>query len=266
MVDILSVAKEHQEAFKICSEAASKYLSNNKKICNKSFENFKLAIEQPLLQLAADKLSDLFGYTFTNALGIEFEFFIYAPTGNSGGTDFMFDDNPEICFLINLNKNLRAMYKKDIREFCLTLADIYTHELIHGIQYIKQYQSVGTDEDSLKESIFKNREYLFELDIRYNTMKQYTEDLPYFSKHEELVCYSKDAARQLLTVYRDKKIILSKLSNADALSELSKASDCFYYYHDCFYIKVPGLAKQYEFLWKKFIKYLCRNLDENFAI
>lgn len=266
MVDKLSVAYEHREAFKICYDAASKHIPKNDKIYSSSFKVFKSKIEQPLLQLAADKLSNLFGYEFTNLLGIEFEFFIFAPLGNSGGTDFVFDDNPEISFLINFNKNLRAIYKKSIREFCLTLADIYTHELIHGIQYIKQYQSVGTKEELLKESLFKNKEHLFKQDMRYNTTKQYAEDLPYFSKHEELVCYSKDAARQLLTKYKHKKVILSKLSNADALAELSKVSDCFYYYYDCFYTEVPGLNQQYDFLWKKFIKHLCRNLNEDFAI
>lgn len=266
MIDTLSVAYEHREAFRICYAAASKYISNNVKIYNTNFKKFKNKIEQPLLQLAADKLSAVFGYELINTVGIEFEFFIYAQTGNSGGTDFIFDDNPEISFLINFNRNLRALYKKDIRNFCLALADIYTHELIHCVQYIKQYKSVGIKEDQLKESLFKNKEHLFKHDIRYNTIKQYMEDLPYFSKHEELVCYSKDAARQLLTYYKDKKIILSKLSNVDTLTDLSKASDCFYYYYDCFYIKVPGLTQQYDFLWKKFIKHLCRNLNEEFAI
>lgn len=266
MTDTLSVAYEHRESFRLCYEAASKYLLKNDKIYTMAFKKFKNKIEQPLLQLAADKLSSLFGYEFTNELGIEFEFFMHARTGNSGGTDFVFDDNPEVSILINLNNNLRTLYKKDVRSFCLILADIYTHELMHCVQYIKQYQSVGIDEGLLKESLFKSQEELFKQDLRYATIKQYTEDLPYFSKNDELVCYAKDAARQLLSIYLDKKIILSKLSNTDTLVELSKASDCFYYYYDCFYIKIPGLTQQYDFLWKKFIKHLCRNLNEDFAI
>ena len=157
------------------------------------------------------------------------------------------------------------MYKKDLRSFCLTLADVYTHELIHCIQYIKQCQSVGTQEALLKETIFKGKEHLFSLDTRYHKQSSYYEDLPYFSKHEELVCYSKDAARQLLTAYRDKKIVLDKLSNTRTLEDLVKESDCFYYYYDCFYNKIPGL-EQYEILWRHFIKHLCHNLYEDFEI
>jgi len=261
----LSVAYEHRESFRIFYSAANSYLLNNKKIYSNNFKKFKKEVEQVLLQLAADKLSSIFGYELINKVSIDFEFFTFAPNGNSGGTDFLFDDEPELNFLINFNKNLRAIYKKDIRLFCLMLSDIYTHELLHCIQYIKQYKSVHLEEDLLRESIFKNKEHLFKLDSRYNTLNQYYEDLPYFSKFEEISCYAKDSARQLLTIYKDKKIVFIKLSNTGTLKELSEVSDCFYYYYDCFYIKIPGL-KQYELLWKRFIKQLCKNLNEDFVI
>ena len=261
----LSVAYEQRESFNIFYLAANKHLLNNKKIYSNNFKKFKKEIEQVLLQLAADKLSSIFGYELMNKVAMDFEFFTFAPNGNSGGTDFLFDDEPELNILINFNKNLRAVYKKDIRLFCLLLSDVYTHELLHGIQYIKQYKSVHLKEDLLRESLFKNKEHLFKFDHRYNTLNQYYEDLPYFSKFEELSCYAKDSARQLLTAYRDKKVVFSKLSNTGMLKELSEASDCFYYYYDCFYIKIPKLP-QYDFLWKKFIKQLCKNLNEDFVI
>ena len=263
-MDKLSVAFEHRAAFEIFYSAANKHLVENTRALGIKMRRFKIAIEQPLLQLAADKLTSLFGDAYMNEIPIEFEFFTTSPNGNSGGTDFVFDDNPEIGFQINFNKNLKAIYHKDIRLFCLTLADVFTHELIHGIQYIKQYQSVGIHESLLKESLFKNKEHHFLLDSRYK-IPQYTEDLPYFSKHEELACYAKDTARQLLTIYKDKKIIFDKLSNTDSLEELSKVSDCFYYYYDCFYVKIPGL-EQYQILWHRFIKHLCHNINEDFAI
>jgi hypothetical protein len=265
MADSLSVAYEHRESFRVFYSAATKHLEKNDKIYSAKFKRFKHAIEQTLLQLAADKLNSLFGDAYMNNICIDFEFFTYAPNGNSGGTDFMFDDDPEISFQINFNNNLRELYKKDLRLFCLTLSDIYTHELIHCVQYIKQYQSVGTHEEKLKESLFKHKEYLFKADPRFHSKSEYYEDLPYFSKHEELVCYSKDTARQLLTAYKDKKIVFDKLSNTRTLEELAKESDCFYYYYDCFYKKIPGLD-QYEILWRSFIKHLCRNLHEDFAI
>ena len=265
MADSLSVAYEHRESFRIFYSAAKRYLKKNDRIYSAKFKRFRILIEQPLLQLAADKLMDLFGDEYINGVGIEFEFCPYAAGGNSGGTDVVFDDNLEISFQINFNNNLRALYKKDLYTFCLTLADVYTHELIHCIQYIKQYQSVGTQEEKLKESLFKGKEHLFKLDHRFHKQSPYYEDLPYFSKHEELVCYSKDTARQLLTVYKDKKIIFDKLSSTRELEELSKESDCFYYYYDCFYKRIPGL-EQYEILWRSFIKHLCRNLNEDFAI
>ena len=261
----LSVAKEHKESFNIFYAAAVKHVSNNNKIVSRNFVLFKKEVEQDLLQLAADKLTSIFSDEFMNPILIDFEFFTFASVGNSGGTEFMFDDDPQLNFFINFNKNLRQMYKKDLKTFCLTLADIYTHELIHCIQYIKQYKSVGSKEEMLRESLFKNKEHLFKHDMRYNTIKQYEEDLPYFSNNEELVCYAKDTARQLLTFYKDKKIVFSKLSNVSELEELSKASDCFYYYYDCFYVKIPGLP-QYQTLWKKFIKHTCKNLNEDFAI
>lgn len=264
-MDTLSVAAEHRECFRIVYAAADKYVKKNDKIYRANFIKFKRAIEQELLQLSADKMTALFGDAYMNEILIDFEFFTYSINGNSGGTDFMFDDNPEIAFLINFNKNLRAIYKRDIREFCLTISDIFTHELIHGIQYIKQYKSVGVKEELLRESIFQNKEHLFKKDIRFRTSRQYREDLPYFSKHEELVCYAKDSARQLLTAYKTKENVFNKLSDARGLEELSKASDCFYYYYDCFYNKMPEL-QQYKFLWKKFIKYLYRNLHEDFEI
>jgi hypothetical protein len=265
MTHTLSVAEQHRESFKIFYAAANKHLLNNQKIVSNSFRKFKTAIEQQLLQLAADKLTELFGDEYMNQVMIDFEFFPYSTNGNSGGTDFIFDDNPEISVTINFNKNLREIYKKDIRLFCLTLADIFTHELIHCIQYIKQYKSVGMREDLLKETLFKNKEHLFKLDPRYKKRSPYYEDLPYFSKYEELTCYAKDSARQLLTVYKDKNIVFSKLSNGDQLKELSEASDCFYYYYDCFYGKVPKLI-QYQTLWRKFVKQLCHNLHEPFEI
>ncbi len=262
----LSVAEEHKKSFDIFYGATIKYISKNDKVYSKNFKAFKKETEQVLLQLAADKLTSLFGDEFMNPILIDFEFFTYVPDGNSGGTEFMFEEEDlELNFFINFNKNLRAVYKRDLRLFCLILSDIYTHELIHGIQYIKQYQSVGVNEGLLKESTFKNREHLFTNDIRYNTIKQYRDDLPYFSNHEELVCYAKDSARQLLTAYKDKKVVFSKLSNASELKELSEASDCFYYYYDCFYINIPGLP-QYQTLWKTFIKHVCKNLNEDFAI
>ena len=265
MTNTLSVAHEHRESFKVCYAAATLHISNNKKIVSNNFRKFKKAIEQDLLQMAADKLNTIFGDEFMNQVLIDFEFFPYSCIANSGGTDFGFDDDPELSITINFNKNLRALYKKDIRLFCLTMADIFTHELIHCIQYIKQFQSIGVKEELLRDSIFKNREHLFKLDHRYNTMGQYYEDLPYFSKHEELVCYAKDAARQLLTVYRDKSIVISKLSNVSELKDLSEASDCFYYYYDCFYTRIPEL-KQYQLLWKSFTKHLYHNLYEEFEI
>lgn len=264
-MDTLSVAEEHKKAFSIFYAASLKHIPNNKKIYSKNFKKFKDDVEQILLQIAADKLSSIFGYEFMNKIPMDFEFFTFAPNGNSGGTEFIFDNEPELNFLINFNKNLRQLYKKDLREFCLALADVYTHELIHCIQYIKQYKSINTNEDLLRDNVFKNKEHLFKHDIRYNTLNKYYEDLPYFSNHEEIVCYSKDAARQLLTAFQNKNIVLSKLSSTSTLEELSKASDCFYYYYDCFYVKVPGLP-QYEVLWKKFIKGLCKNLNEDFAI
>jgi hypothetical protein len=265
MTNTLSVAHEHKESFKIVYAATNLYLSNNKKIVGTNFKKFKKAIEQPLLQMAADKLTTLFGDEYMNQVLIDFEFFPSSCIANSGGTDFCFDDDPELLITINFNKNLRMLYKKDLRLFSLTLADIFTHELIHCIQYIKQYQSIGVKEDLLKESIFKNKEHLFKLDKRYNTMGQYFEDLPYFSKHEELVCYAKDSARQLLTVYKDKNIVISKLSNVSELKDLSEASDCFYYYYDCFYAKIPEL-EQYQLLWRSFVKHLYHNLHEPFEI
>ena len=265
MISKLSVASEQRESFRIFYAAANKHLLRNKKIYQADFRKFTTKIEQPLLQLAADKLTSLFGDEFMNQVMIDFEFFIYSSTGNSGGTDFVFDDNPEISFFINLNKDLRALYKTDLRLFCLALSDVYTHELIHDIQYMKQYQSVGIKEELLKENIFKNKEYLFKKDARYITSGQYYEDLPYFSNHEEIVCYAKDTARQLLTEFKDKKIILSKLSNTSELKSLAEASNCFFYYYDCFYNKVPGLI-QYELLWQRFIRHLCHNLNEDFTI
>jgi hypothetical protein len=264
-MSILSVAKEHKEAFKIFYDATNKHLLNNQKIYRVSFNRFKKEIEQDLLQLAADKLTSLFGDEYMNKVIIEFDFYVYSLSGNSGGMNFIFDDNPEVSIFINFNKDLKLIYKKDMQEFCLTLSDIFTHELIHGIQCIKQYKSVGIQEDRLKESMFKNKEYLFKLDKRYKKKSPYYEDLPYFSKYEELVCYSKDAARQLLSIYKDKKTVFSKLSSVEGLEELAKTSDCFYYYYDCFYDKTSVL-KQYGFLWKRFVKHLYRNLNEDFMI
>ncbi|MCI4436282.1 MAG: hypothetical protein JHC33_05655 [Ignisphaera sp.] len=264
MTNTLSVAHEHKEAFKVFYAASLLHIPNNKKIVSSNFRKFKKAIEQKMLQMAADKLNSLFGDEFMNQVMIDFEFNPYTGIANSGGTDFCFE-NPELDITINFNTNLRALYKKDLRLFCLTLADIFTHELIHCIQYIKQYQSIGVKEDLLKETIFKNKEHLFKLDPRYNTMGQYYEDLPYFSKHEELVCYAKDSARQLLTVYKDKNIVISKLSNVSELKDLSEASDCFYYYYDCFYARIPEL-RQYQLLWKSFTKHLYHNLHEDFEI
>lgn len=261
----LSVAYEQREAFKIFDAAIIKYMPNNKRIYRKNLKSVKNTINEPLKLLAINKLKSLFGDDYINKIPIEFEFFTLTSGGNSGGTEFIFDEEPELKFLVSFNKHLRELYKKDIREFCLTFGDIFTHELTHCIQYVKQYKSIGIDENALKESIFKNKEDLLKLDIRYTTLNQYYEDLPYFSKHEELICYAKDAARQLLTVYKDKKIIFDKLSITSKLEELSQSSDCFYYYYDCFYNKIPGLP-QYKFLWHRFIKQLCHNLTEDFTI
>jgi hypothetical protein len=262
----LSVAYEHRESFYIFSAAVNKHIFKNQKIYKTNFNKFKRDIEPKLLQLAANKLMDIFGPEFINKVSIEFEFFTWAPNGNSGGAEFVFDDDPELKFLVNFNKHLRSLYKKDLHSFCLTLADVYTHELLHCIQYLKQYLSIGIDEDKLRETIFKNKEHLLNLDVRYTKFNQYHEDIPYFSRYDEITCYSKDTARQLLTVYKgDKKIILNKLSKTKDLQELSEKSDCFYYYYDCFYNKIPGLI-QYELLWRNFIKQLCRNLQEDMAI
>ena len=265
MATTLSVAYEHREAFRLFFEAVNKYMPKNIRVYRANVKQFKDSIINPLLNLAKAKLESLFTSDYMKKFHIEFDFFTYAINGNAGGTEFNFGKKPELKFLVNFNRILRTLYKTDIRAFCLTLADVYTHELSHCIQYIKQYKSLGIQGDLLKDSIFKNKEHLFEHDSRYFTKSEYYEDLPYFSKHEELICYSKDAARELLTIYRDKKIVFNKLSIVDSLKELSEASDCFYYYYDCFCIKVPGL-KQYELLWRRFIKHLCRNLNEDFSI
>ena len=122
MADSLSVAHEHRESFRVFYSAATKYIPKNDKICIAKFNRFKHSIEQPLLQLAADKLTSIFGDAYMNSIGIDFDFLTSSPNGNSGGTDFIFDDNPEIAFQINFNDNLKSLYKKDLRLFCLTLS------------------------------------------------------------------------------------------------------------------------------------------------
>ena len=262
---MLSIVHEQRESFRLFYEAVLKYMPKNKRIYRKNLKQFRLAIEKPLLELARSKLISLFGKFYINKFKIQFDFFTYALKGNAGGSDFNFGKKPELYLLVNFNKILIQLYKTDLRAFCLTLADVYTHELTHCIQYIKQYKSLGTKGELLKDSIFKNKEHLFEADSRYNIKSVYYDDLPYFSKHGELVCYSKDAARELLSIYRDKKIVFSKLSNTDELKELSESSDCFYYYYDCFCTNISK-SKQYKLLWRDFIKHLCRNLNEDFII
>lgn len=265
MTNKLSVAYEHREAFKIFYESISKYMPNNSKIYRKNLKLVKQDIDTLLHELAVSKLKSIFTEDCINNIYIEFEFFTLISGGNSGGTEFIFEVEPELRFLVNFNKHMRELYKKDINLFCLTAADTFTHELLHCIQYINQYKSIGIQDDLLKESLFKNKEHLLKKDVRYTTYNQYYEDLPYFSNHEEISCYAKDAARQLLTIYKDKKIILDKLSSEQELKSLSDSSDCFYYYYDCFYNKVQGL-NQYELLWRRFIKHLYYNLHEDFAI
>ena len=261
----LSVSHEHKEAFRISYLAANTYLLNNKRIYSRKFKLFKDEIEPLLLTLTVDKLTSLFGVVKVSKLPIQFDFFTHAKNGNSGGTEFLFDIEPELSFLVNFNILLRDAYKKNVREFCLLLADVYTHELLHCISYIKQHDSVSSSEELLKDSIFKGKEYLLEADSRYTTDGAYNEDLPYFSVYDELICYSKDAARQLLTEYKDKKVVLDKLSTTRGLIELAEKSDCFYFYYNCFYAD-PFILPQYRLLWHRFIKHLYYNLNEDFAV
>lgn len=262
----LSVAAEHRTVAQLCQCEAKKHLSAGIRLYNSELVRFRLAMERDLLVMTSLKLQSIFGIDYASVISVKVLVSVNTLKGNTGRTDFTFDAvKPKLMLSIHINKDLRTLYKTNGHKFCLTMADIYTHELLHSIQYVKQYYSLGTRADLLRDSIFKGKEYLFKHDIRFKKRSKYYEDLPYFSKHEELVCYAKDAARELLTEYQNKKIIFTKLSNTAGLKELSDVSLCFYYYYDCFTLPVSEIP-QYRIIWQRFIKHLCHNLNEDFSI
>lgn len=264
MTSKVSLAYEQREAFAIFYSSALKHLYKNTRIYKAKVKLFRVDVELPLKLLAVETLTRLFGVSYMRNIPVSFEFFTFSDGGNSGGTEFSFTKKPSIDFMINLNKELKMLYKQDIKLFCLTLADVYSHELMHCIQCIQQYKSVGTNLEALKESPFKNKEHLLEKDFRYLNNQDYCEDIDYFSTYSELVCYAKDTARQLLTYYNsDLKLILNKLATSKDLSSLSEVSSCFSFYYNCFY---NNTLPEYRNLWQRFLKYLYYNLHESFSV
>ncbi len=258
---------DHKSVFTFIYSAAVLAIKDNRKLYQKQILDFRRIIEDPLLNKAKQILTRVFDQESIDKLDIDFTFCTFAPKGNSGGADFLtFDGSlPEVKIVLNFNNNIRTLYKKSLWDFSLILTDVFFHEILHVIQYIKVYKKLGDNLDNSKGNILTIIESkLLAKDTRL-AYKQYNNDILYFSSYEEIQCYAKDAARQLLSAYKNKNTVFNKLSISSELLDLVKTSDCFYYYYDCFY-ELKSKIWQYDIIWKAFIKHLYYYIFQDFTI